>query len=175
MALHDNLGQTRSLAHDLCRSSPSTTWENTCPSSWMRAPCLRSSTQDHPSRHGHEHMPTTTQNDRQCKSLRQSGHKHHTHRSGVCFRSDIDVSTELPCSDFDRSLSNCLETISMRPSRYRHVNVLTPRRTRPLKGPTPMDDLAADRLHAVPQSQTQPQPSSSTWHQCSGGQAQRSL
>ena len=53
---------------------------------------LCSSTQDHFSRNSHKPMPTTTENDRHCKSQRQGDNKHRTDRCGSCFKSDIDVS-----------------------------------------------------------------------------------
>ena len=47
---------------------------------------LCSSTQDHFSRNSHKPMPTTTENDRHCKSQRQGDNMHRTNRCGTCFK-----------------------------------------------------------------------------------------
>ena len=46
----------------------------------------------HFSRNSQKQMPTTTENDRHCKSQRQGDNKHRTDRCGSCFKSDNDVS-----------------------------------------------------------------------------------
>ena len=85
-----------------------------------------------------QHMATTTENDHHCKSQSLSANKHHADCSGPCFK--VTSRTNKTAILFECVL---------------HVNVLAPRCTWPLQGPTSIDCLATDPPYAVPPSQTQ--------------------